>query len=387
MEARKRHIFVWNLLLPVATFLWRILYNFHAEKVEVKGPFLLFSNHVTDLDPVMAACSFKEQIYFVASEHLMRSPFWGKLVTWLQAPIPRQKGGSAADTVMTTLRHIKKGYNVGIFPEGNRCWDGVTASFPAATAKMTRTAAASGASLVTYRLEGGYFASPRWSGFSIRRGRMTGRVVGIYGPEELRAMKPAEIEAILKRDLYEDAYATQRETPIAFKGRKLAEGMETLFFLCPKCGRLHTLVSAGDTVSCSVCDFSVRYLPTGFIEGAQWDNLRDWNLWQQGEIRRMCDEAGEEAIFTDTEMECFRVESGHDSSLVGQGSMALYKDRLELPGVTLPLSDIRGISLRGPQDIYFGTLENNYQLRCKSRRCTVRYLTAISYLNNTEYGV
>ncbi|MBQ2035688.1 MAG: hypothetical protein II218_07240, partial [Peptococcaceae bacterium] len=90
-------------------------------------------------------------------------------------------------------------------------------------------------------------------------------------------MKPAEIEAILKRDLYEDAYARQRETPIAFKGRKLAEGMETLFFLCPNCGKVHTLVSKGSTVSCTACDFSVRYLPTGFIEGAQWDNLRDWN--------------------------------------------------------------------------------------------------------------
>ena len=252
---------------------------------------------------------------------------------------------------------------------------------------MARTAAASGASLVTYRFEGGYFASPRWSGFSIRRGRMDGRVVGVYGPEELRAMKPAEIEAILKRDLHEDAYARQRKNPVAFKGRHLAEGMETLFFLCPQCGRVHTLVSAGDRVSCSACGFSVRYLPTGFIEGAEWDNLRDWNLWQQSEIRRMCDEAGEEPIFTDSDMECLRVESGRQSSLVGQGGMALYKDRLELPGVTLPLSEIRGISLRGPQDIFFGTAENTYQLRCTARRCTVRYLTAISYINNVEYGV
>ena len=117
MDARKRHLIVWKILRPVATFLWRVLYNFHAEQADVKGPILFFANHVTDLDPVMAACSFKEQIYFVASEHLMRGRF-GPLVTWLQAPIPRQKGGSAADTVMTTLRHIKKGYSVGIFPEG-----------------------------------------------------------------------------------------------------------------------------------------------------------------------------------------------------------------------------------------------------------------------------
>ena len=169
MDHHKRHVFVWKLLRPVAALLGRIIYNFRAEPADVKGPYLFFANHVTDVDPVLAACSFKEQMYFVSSEHLMRGRF-GPLVNWLQAPIPRQKGGSAADTVMSTLRHIKKGYNVGIFPEGNRCWDGVTAAFPAATAKMARTAAASGASLVTYRFEGGYFASPRWAGFAMRRG-------------------------------------------------------------------------------------------------------------------------------------------------------------------------------------------------------------------------
>ena len=86
MDARKRHIIVWKILRPVATFLWRILYNFHAEVSNVKGPILFFSNHVTDLDPVMAACSFPEQIYFVASEHLMRSPSPGRRAAALPTP-------------------------------------------------------------------------------------------------------------------------------------------------------------------------------------------------------------------------------------------------------------------------------------------------------------
>ena len=62
--------------------------------------------------------------------------------------------------------------------------------------------------------------------------------------------------------------------------------------------------------------------------------------------------------------------------------------RLELPGVTLSLADITGISLRGPQDIYFGTAHNNYQVGSSQVRCTVKYLSACGYLNNrTDYGV
>ena len=47
--------------------------------------------------------------------------------------------------------------NVCVFPEGNRTWDGVTAKFLPSIGKLARS---SGASLVTYKLTGGYFASP-----------------------------------------------------------------------------------------------------------------------------------------------------------------------------------------------------------------------------------
>ncbi len=383
------HVFVWRLLFWPMTLLVRLKFNFTADRAHVKGPYLFLCNHNTDWDPLLCACSFREQMYYVTSEHLLRHGFGGKLVAWLQDPIPRQKGGSAADTVLAILRRLKKGYNVGFFPEGNRSWDGVTQSFLPSTGKLARTAAASGASLVTYRIEGGYFANPRWAGPRTRRGRMTGRVVRVYAPEELRAMTADEINGRIRADLYEDAYARQRETPVAFRGTRLAEHLETLLFLCPRCGGVGTLSSRDDAVTCSRCGLSFRYLPTGFLEGdAPWDNLRDWNLWQTAEIRRLCDEAGDEPIFSDPDMTCGAVDSGRGVVPVGRGTLRLWRDRLELPGVTLPLKEITGISLRGPQDIYFGTAVRHYEVRSDALRCTVRYLTAISHLNGgADYGV
>ena len=300
VKGRRRHVFVWKALRPLAKLICWIKFGFTCEKTNVKGPYLLVSNHVTNWDPILVACSFPEQTYFVTSEHLLRAGLGGKLVGWLQSPIPRQKSGSAASTVLTMMRYLRRGMNVCVFPEGNRTWDGVTAEFLPSIGKLARS---SGASLVTYKLTGGYFASPRWAGNSIRRGKMHGEAVRVYSPEELRAMSPQEINERIVSDLHEDAYERQRKNPVRFEGKALAEHLERLLFLCPKCGRMHTLQSRDDTVRCWKCGFSFRYLPTGFLVGEDipFDNLRDWTRWQKGEIVRLCDEAGDKPIFTDTD--------------------------------------------------------------------------------------
>ena len=388
MDSHKRHVFIWKFLGPLIRLFMRVRYGYRYEKASVPGPFLLVCNHNTDLDPLMIGCSFRQQMYFIASEHLVRAGFGGRLVRWLQDPIPRQKGGSASSAVLTALRRLKNGYNVAFFPEGNRSWDGVTGTFPAATGKMARSAAAAGATLVTYRLDGAYFTSPRWAGKRVHKGLCTGAVVNTYSPDELRAMTPAQINEVIARDIFVDDYALQREKRISFGHRNLAEHMETLFFICPKCGAHSTLRSSGDTVRCTKCDLSVRYLPTGFLEGnIPWDNVRDWNLWQTEQLRALCENAGEEPILSDTEMELYDVETGKKRTLRAKGGSALYRDRLELPGVTLPLEEIRGISVRGDQDLYIGTDRDYYLLRSDEVRCVLRYLTAVSMLTGQDFGV
>lgn len=381
MEHHGRHVRVWNILRPVVEVLISILFNCRTKKYRPEGPYLVLANHVTDLDPLIVGASFTQQMYFVTSEHLMRQGFISRVLEWLLAPITRQKGGNAAGTVKAILRHLKAGYNVCFFPEGNRTWDGVTRAFPEATGKLARSG---GCTLITYRINGGYFSSPRWSGSSLRRGKLSGEIVGMYSPQELRAMSSGEINALIARDLHVDAYALQQEEPVCFRGSRLAENLETLLFTCPKCGAMHKMASHGNKFFCTACGMETEYTATGFFCGGElpFDNVRDWNAWQEGRIRALCENAGDEAIFSDSDMELYSVSSGKGKEALGKGSVALYADRMELPGdVTLNKEEISGMSMRGATVLYIGTSDGtHYELRNEKIRCTVKYLSACAYL-------
>lgn len=381
MEYKKRHAASWILLRPAVKLLLKLKFNYSSPLYAPDGPYLVLCNHVTDWDPLLLGVSFKKQMYFVSSEHVLRKGFASKLINFFQPPIARQKGGSAVSTVKSVIRTLKDGHNVCIFPEGNRTWDGRTRDFPAATGKLAKS---SGCSLVTFRITGGYFASPRWAGKATRRGRTFGELVNVYTPEQLKTMSAEEVNRHIAEDIYEDAYARQREVQIPFKGRRLAESLETLLFICPKCGELHSLKSSGSRFGCTKCGANVEYTPTGFFEGGSfpYDNVCDWSEWQIGQLRRICQEAGDDVIFEDEDIPLSRVITAKGAEFLGRGRLALYKDRLELPGsIVIPAEKVTGMSMLGSSVLFLGTADGeSYELRPDTVRCMSKYLTACTEL-------
>ena len=192
------HKAVWKFLrfLLKPYIVWRFGYTY--EKCELEGPVLVMGNHDSNWDPLFLGCAFPRQMYFVASEHIFR---WG-IVSWilktLLAPISRLKGTTAGDTAMTIIRRLKKGYNVAMFANGSRSFNGISEDILPSTGKLARV---SGATLVTYRLDGGYFTEPRWNFSGIRRGKIRGRIMNVYTPEALKKMSVDEINAAITRDL------------------------------------------------------------------------------------------------------------------------------------------------------------------------------------------
>ena len=377
MEHLRRYQFSWRvirfLLKPV-----RCQFNYDPEICREKGTLLVVCNHNTDWDPILLGLGFPSYMSFVASEHIFRWGFAGKLITALMAPISRLKGRNAADTVMTVLRRLRQGVSVAMFAEGNRSFNGLTGEILPATGKLARS---SGATLVTYRLDGGYFTSPRWCASRLRRGKMTGRVVHVYKPEELKAMTADQVNAAIRRDLFVDAYDVQRRKMIPYRGKALAEHLETVLCRCPRCGRLDTLHSRGEILCCD-CGFSVRYTEYGFLEGedAPFDNITDWDRDQTDALCALAD-SSQGPIFSDDGMVLREIHpDSHTAEEVGRGEMTLYADRLTCCGMVFPLSELEGFSLHGPQTVDLTWNRRSFEISSPEIRCTRKYMTVIRYL-------
>ena len=227
MDTWQRHQHIFRLINRTISHPICQKFNMTHEDLHVDGPILLVPNHASAWDPLLVAASLRDkQVYYVASEHLFRLGLVSQVIDYLVAPIPRRKASTGMDTVKACLRHLKAGHSVCLFAEGEQCWAGQNNPIFPATGKLAKS---SGATLVTYRLEGAYLSLPRW-GRGIRRGRVHGHPVGIYPPEALRDMSAEEVNGLITRDIREDAWERQRQEPVPYRGKNRAEGMERAVF-------------------------------------------------------------------------------------------------------------------------------------------------------------
>jgi len=386
-EAIVRHRRVFRFCKATLGGIIKSLYGFHAEKANVgKGPFLITANHNGDLDPALLAMSFSDHMYFVSSEHVFRKGFLSWLLTYFFAPIARVKGMTDATAALNIIRTIKKKANVCLFAEGNRSYNGVTGPIFPATGKLAK---ATGASLVTYRFEGGYLTTPRWSGTK-RKGRMRGYVVNVYTPEQLKNMTPEEVNQRIREDIMEDAFDRQLTMPYRYKGKDLAKGLENALYFCPKCGRTGTLHSEKDVFSCT-CGLRVRFTETGFFEKVEpsdpeppFSTVRDWDYWQDGRVKEYVDALGEDEIaYSDEGVRLIGVGPGHKSRVLETNKLSISKNTLSIGEHHFSIQDISSLAMIGVRMIAFSVDGDSYELRAaKITYCGRKYFTFFGYVKH-----
>ena len=305
------------------------------EPADIEGPVLVAINHACAYDPILLGIAFRNKpLTFIASEHILRMKTWGPVLDRHFSLIPHQKGAKSSRTALVAMKRIKRGESIFLAAEGEQTWDGRSMPVMPYTGKLVK---GSGATLVTYMLEGGYLSAPRWS-METRKGKVYGHMVNVYSPDTLKEMTDEEVEAAIAKDLWFDTWEWQKtrpEGPVRFKCKVgFAEGLERDVFTCPECGAFGTLRSSGDNIGCS-CGFKVRMTDTGFFEPAvpvetivDWEKLDREALTARMKELRENGSAEETLIFADDNVTLVSIGDDHAEEEAAHGKVALiYKEK------------------------------------------------------------
>lgn len=96
---------------------------FGLRHVPREGPVLLVCNHQSFMDPVLAGISLHREASFMARDTLFRHPLFGRLLYRLNA-FPVRRGTADIGAIKESLRRLKQGHVLVVFPEGTRTPDG-----------------------------------------------------------------------------------------------------------------------------------------------------------------------------------------------------------------------------------------------------------------------
>ncbi len=273
---------------------------------KLQAPYIILANHVSNEDPFIYNILCPYPISWIIGKSIERDSKHPWLLRTIRC-ISRNKEMSDLDTIKKICHWVDDGEVIGIFPEGQTSFSGVSHPLPEATAKLLRFLKIP---IVALRNEGGYFANPRWAQQRRCSKKGEGHAITLhyqllFNQEQIKTAKLTEINNKLQQALYYDPYQKHETTtitkenpsprPTLDKGLKLqnlAENIELLFYSCLSCQSLESLNSMqsnGMELHCQSCGMAWQISDDShFIQcGATRYNLEQYYQGQLQLLRNL----------------------------------------------------------------------------------------------------
>lgn len=175
---------------------------------------------------------------------------------------------------------IKNNCILALAPEGRLSAYGEMESYIPSTVKFLKKECCDVYIAKSY---GTYFAKPKWAN-NVRKGKVELNIEKIFSKEDLESKDIYEIYNILYEKLYYNEYEWMEEKRIPFKGKKFAEGLEQILYICPVCKKEFTYSSKNNIIKCEHCHTSIKLNQYYEFESNNTlipKNIREWYIMQK----------------------------------------------------------------------------------------------------------
>lgn len=277
---------IYNILMAIAGIMNSKIHTefiYNAKPGENDGPFILISNHASRNDYLFTAppCLPKKLNYVVGYNEFYRFPI--NIVLKIMNVIPKKNFTPDISCIKNIYRVIEQGGNICFMPEGMSSITGMCQPVIPGGASLLKKLAVP----VYYtKISGGYLTYTKHC-LDERPGKVEVTVDQMFSSDQLKKMSEEEIEDTMNRLLAHDDYIWNKTKQIKFKSKGTpAKQLDTLLYLCPKCGKLYTMKSSKNLLTCSECGNTVKiddcYNISPVGEGSVCPELiSDWTIMER----------------------------------------------------------------------------------------------------------
>jgi 1-acyl-sn-glycerol-3-phosphate acyltransferase len=290
--SKKPNRFINGLLVFLFRPIFKYYFNFTYNREEIKnlkGPAIFISNHSSALDVFLMGISANPiAVNYVAGYEWFHNPILNFLLKRLKA-IPKFQYQLDIDSIKEMFKVIEQNQVLGLFPTGRLSSDGKGFLVETNLAKLLKKL---NAPVYFFRINGAYMSLPKWARKQ-RRGKIVGTYKLLFSSNQLEIASIEEITNIVNSYLNYDEYGWAKANNIGFNGRYLAEKIENIVYLCPKCDKEYTIKTKDNLIYCE-CGLKTKIDKIGeFEQGFYFKNLTQWNSFQK---KRLVKELAEDKL-------------------------------------------------------------------------------------------
>jgi 1-acyl-sn-glycerol-3-phosphate acyltransferase len=185
--------FMRMILQIMAVLMFRVRYS-GQKNIPAEGSVLVVSNHQSHFDPPLVGIACGRHMNFLARGSLFNFGPFGRAINSLNA-IPIDREGIGLSGIKESLKRLKRGEMLLIFPEGTRTPDGEIKPFRPG---FTSLAVRSGAAILPVAIEGAYQCWPKTHTFP-----WPGKIRVHYGqpilPQDYKGMDERDLLVLVEK--------------------------------------------------------------------------------------------------------------------------------------------------------------------------------------------
>ena len=295
-----------------------------------KGSCVIIANHECVIDFMTLGATLPKTNFVISSSFYNTLPIQG--IMRMAGVLPKQQFQTSSNDLKKMKEVVDHNMPLAIYPAGIMSEQGLSTPIPESTGKFLKWLKQD---VYVAKVKGTYLTKPKWSS-KWRKGKTFIEIYKFLSKDEIANLSNEELFNLINKELIFDSYKNQEELMIKYKNGNNIEGLESVLYKCPKCGKEFSIINKDNTLICTNCGNSATSDIYGFLNKVKEDDIiykhpSDWAMEIEKQLYDEIINNDDFNLFDECEIYLLN-DKKHKYEYAGNGTISLTKKLLTLIG-------------------------------------------------------